>query len=99
MTPRMAIPRGTPNPTKEEVRTASTTPRPPGVIGMAARTFAKPYETSRASTPTRYQHLLHGRERGRHLRRVRNWPAFQDDRYDPNERSRRCRVGQCEGVD
>src|SRR3954469_24962979 len=49
MTPRMATPRGAPKPTSDVVNTPSTTPNPPGVIGNAASTLARPYETNSAS--------------------------------------------------
>ena len=35
ITPRIAAPRGVPNPTRDEVSTASTTPSPPGVSGIS----------------------------------------------------------------
>ena len=44
-----AVPRSSPKPTRVEVSTASTTPSPPGVIGMAASTLARPNATSRST--------------------------------------------------
>lgn len=43
----VAVRAGTPNPTRVGVSTASTTPSPPGVIGMAAITPASPKATTR----------------------------------------------------
>ena len=42
MTPAVAAPPGTPNPVSVEMLMNSTTPRPPGVIGMTARMLANP---------------------------------------------------------
>jgi len=53
-TPMMAMLEGVPKPTRVDVSTASTTPSPPGVIGMAASTLARPNATSRATGETRW---------------------------------------------
>ena len=47
-TPAVAAPPGTPNPVSVEMLMNSTTPRPPGVIGMTAKMLASPYATSRS---------------------------------------------------
>ena len=49
MTPQMAIVLGVPNPTRMPLTVASTTPRPPGVRGMAAAMLATPYAITKAT--------------------------------------------------